>query len=142
MKPQLFLGLLCVVVAVAASPALAGKGGGSGGAGGGSSITLVTMGGSGAAATASPSFGQQVTFAVSTNKTDAPWVWLHCYQGSVLVYSESHAMFASSGDSGVFSLGPSFGWTGGAASCTALLVEPLRQGNSQVLATTSFDVSA
>ena len=41
-----------------------------------------------------PSWGDQVTFNVSTTATDRPTVRLHCYQNGNLVYTFSAGFFA------------------------------------------------
>jgi hypothetical protein len=135
---------LSIVVLALAPIAFAGKGGGGGkpsGGGtstGGGSISLapvvVDANGDGL-----PSFGETVTFNVSTTATTQPYVNLLCYQNGVLGYNSWRGYFAGSLDSTWnFTLG-SGGWTSGAADCTAWLGMYTRQG-FQRLASTSFHV--
>lgn len=101
--------LVAVMLAFAASPAFGGK----------SSITLVRMEAASSATAGGPYFGEQVMFATSTDRTEQPWVQLSCYQGGELVYAESHPAYQPNrlNDPGMFTLGPSAAWTGGAADC-------------------------
>ncbi len=131
-----------VVVLALAPIAVAGKGGGgkpSGGgtSSGGGSISLAPMvvdaNGDGL-----PSFGDTVTFNISTTATQ-PYVNLVCSQNGVQGYDTWRGYFAGSLDtSWNFTLG-SGGWTSGAADCTAWLGMYTRQG-FQRLASTSFHV--
>ncbi len=123
------------LLGLSVAPAFAAKGGGS-------TITLVQLAAT-TSATSGPSYGQTVTFAVSTNRTDQPWVHLDCYQNGSLVSSESHPMYQpnATNDPGTFTLGGSLAWTGGAADCTATLVGYSQNFKEQVLAATSFHVS-
>jgi hypothetical protein len=118
------LSALCGVVAVALSlavaPAIAGKGGKT--AGGGSSITLVRLSLS-ALATSNPRFGEQVTFDVTTNATSQPWVDAKCYQNGKLVYEQWNGFFADYKYGQTYTLGPTNSWPGGAADCTADIVD-------------------
>jgi hypothetical protein len=100
-----------------AGTAFAGKGGnsgkpGGGGGGGGSSIALD-------AASASPNFGEQVHFTVTTSYT-YPVVSLTCSQNGTVVYGDSRPYYWPNPfeDPGIFYLS-SMSWTGGAADCTA-----------------------
>lgn len=109
---------LTVLSMLMASPALAAKGGGSSKTSGSSSLTLVLLDSTDGLA----HYGQQVTFTVSTTQTTEPHVSLSCYQGSTLVYSAETGYYASYPwpDTQIFTLS-SAAWTGGAASCTAVL---------------------
>jgi hypothetical protein len=109
-----------------------------------SSISLVIVSGqtAAAAATASPTYGSQVTFAVSTTATDRPYVLLNCYQNGVWVLA---------GQAGFYDLYPfgqnftlaSTAWTNGAADCTARLGSLNPDGTRfRELASTSFHVDA
>jgi hypothetical protein len=87
-----------------------------------------------------PSFGDTVTFEVFTTATAYPWVTLRCYQNGALVSQESNAV-----GRGLFTLGPSGLWTGGAADCTATLENwdnySSKKGSITVLGSTSFPVN-
>jgi hypothetical protein len=67
-------------------------------------------------------WGDQVRFNVSTTATTEPHVSLKCYQNSSLVYTAQTGYYASYPwpDTQTFTLS-SGAWTGGAASCTAVL---------------------
>jgi hypothetical protein len=65
-------------------------------------------------------FGQKVTFTVTTNATDYPWVTVKCLQNGDLVYTQSNGIFPTSLNQ-IFTLGPTPSWTGGGADCTAYL---------------------
>jgi hypothetical protein len=82
-------------------------------------------------------YGQNVTFNVSSNQTDQPWVHLVCSQSGAVVSEGWEGMFAGSLDDGVFGL-YSPKWTGGAADCTATVTNP----SWAPLASTSFHVYA
>lgn len=88
-----------------------------------------------------PSFGQQVTFKVSTTATAYPWVEVRCYQNSMLVYDNSAGFFASYKFPQEFTLGPTGSWTGGAANCTASVIS-YDSKRTKTIATLSFGVSA
>jgi hypothetical protein len=120
-----------------------------GGAGGGGSSKHGgggTTGGSGTIALAplvvdrngngTPNWGDVVRFNVSTTSTTQPWVYLKCYQGS-LVSQGSEGYFAGSLDDGNFGLYSPM-WSAGAADCTATLQSP----SGSVLGSTSFHVDA
>ena len=136
--------LAALVLAFAVVPAaLAAKGGGGGNGGGGttsgsSSITGPFM----VTDTGAPglSFGDTVTFQVSTTATTQPFVHLVCW-GNGIGYNSWKGVFAGSLDTNWnFVLG-SGGWTSGAADCTASLGMYTKQGFKQ-LASTSFHVNA
>ncbi len=121
-----------------ASPVVAAKGGNGKaqseklhGGGSGSAISIVEAG--------PYTFGDQISFAVSTSKTDYPWVRLSCSQYGELVYFQAHGLYDSYRFDPVFTLGPTGKWTGGAASCEAELVEWVN-GNPHTLATLNFNV--
>lgn len=120
--------LLVIGVATAAKPS--------------SSLSLVVVGsGEPAAAAAEPSYGSQVTFDVTTNETDRPFVNVRCYQGADFVYDGWHGFFESYLPDPVFTLASTY-WTGGAADCTARLVEWSQNGKQRTLMTLSFHVAA
>lgn len=125
-----------------ATPALAANGHGGGGSAGSSSISLVVLSPAGAAGslTTSPSYGDQVTFDVSTTETAYPYVNLLCYQGRTLVAEGWAGFFDGALGTGTFTLwSPS--WLGGAADCTANL-DVNSGGRWKVLASTGFHVGA
>jgi hypothetical protein len=90
-----------------------------------------------------PSFGDVVTFNVSTTATLYPYVTVNCYQNGTLVLTQSNGIFpASLGQD--FTLGPSALWQGGAASCTAILQNwdnYAKHGSITNLASMSFAVN-
>ena len=105
----------------------------------GSSISLVPLGDT-ARTSSSAGFGDEVTFAVSTSRTEYPWVQNRCWQGDKLVYEQWHGFFAGYQFGRVFTLGPTPSWSGGDATCTARLVKKA-SGRYQTLATTSYSVT-
>jgi hypothetical protein len=131
---------IAIAAALAATLALAptalAKGAPSSG-GSGSSISLVNESSPGNPA----SYGQMVTFNVSTSATATPWVKLNCYQGGTWVYTSSAGFYSSYpwGQDFILS-GPS--WSGGAASCVATLYTGSKSGKEVDLASTPFDVGA
>ena len=132
-----------LVVGLMAGTAFAARGGGGGhkpgggSTGGSGTITLVTPpvvdnNGNGAA-----NWHDTVRFNVSTTSTTSPYVDLYCYQNGVFVVGGAEGYFPGALDDGNFGLyGGS--WDGGAANCTAKLVN----GSGSVLGSTSFDVGA
>jgi hypothetical protein len=112
-----------------------GHGGGASGATGGYSVT-VTPGGP-------YTFGEEIS--VTTNapvypNNTGPWIELKCYQGTVLVMSDSHAGFSAGWYyNWPFYLGPTQYWASGAADCT---VRVWHQANNRQVtdAKTSFHV--
>ena len=84
------------------------------------------------------SFGDTVTFTISTTATTQPFVNLVCNQGA---YNSWRGYFVGSLDSNWnFVLG-SGGWSSGAGDCTAYLGMYTKQGFKR-LASTSFHVDA
>lgn len=130
--------VVVVLLAVATAPALAAKGGG--GSGGGSSIELVMVS-SARAGSSGPSFGSQVTYAVSTGRTNQPWVSTRCYQNGKLALDDWRGMFEGYVLGQIVPLGPTGNWTSGPATCTARLVS-FDNGGEKTLASMSFDVAA
>ena len=63
--------------------------------------------------------GEDMTFEIWNTRTDAPWVEVHCYQGTERVYFEARGMWDSYSLGSVFTLGPTRAWTEGDADCTA-----------------------
>ena len=125
------LALIVVLTAMlTAQPALA--------AGGRSSIALGSV--NGVSTAASPHYEDTVTFAVTTNE-QTPHVNVQCVQGTTLVYASTRAYWGTNDRS--FQLSQAldsngWGWTGGAATCTASL---WKFGNgARMLAQMSFAV--
>ena len=104
-----------------------------------STIALVQL----TARAGGPYFGDQVTFSVSTTATSTPWVGAFCYQNGVQVYNEWHPSYQPNdrNDPGMFVLGPTLSWSGGAASCRADLVK-FANGRITTLASTYFNAAA
>jgi hypothetical protein len=116
-----------------------GKPGGGGSTGGSSSITGPVMVND--TSTPGVSFGDTVTFDVSTTATTQPYVNLLCYQDGVLVANGWNGFF-----DGALNPTRNFGlyspsWKSGDAECTAWLDMVTRRGTSH-LASTSFHVDA
>jgi hypothetical protein len=108
------LAIITATAMVAAAPAMAGKPSRSSG----SSLSLVLLDSTDGQA----HWGQRVTFTVSTTATTEPHVSLKCYQSSTLVYSTQTGYYASYPWPSTQIMTLSSGaWTGGAASCTAVL---------------------
>jgi len=133
--------IAALVLALALVPAaLAAKGHGGGGTSGGSSSisqpVMVTDTG-----TPGLSWGDTVTFNVSTTATTTPFVNLVCYQNGVQVASGMKGFWDGSIDPNWnFGLA-SPTWQSGAADCVATLDKQTKQGWQQ-LASTSFRVNA
>ena len=107
------------------------------------SIKLVMLADDGAraAAGAQPTFGDQVTYEVSTAATNEPYVETSCFQNRTLVSKQSRGFFDGYyAGTRVFTLGPTSLWQGGAATCQARLVMWVN-GNAKTLASMSFDVA-
>jgi hypothetical protein len=133
----LVLALALVPGAFAGKPVGGGSGGGGGHHGGGGStsstvaLVMVTdQNGNGL-----PNWNDTITFNISTTATANPYLSVRCYQGGTLVYSADAGFYAGylwPGAQIMPLYSPS--WTGGAASCTAVL--------NNGLATLSFNVGA
>ena len=137
MSRSLTIGAMAVMSLLLAVPALAGGRNSS-------SITLVMVSGASVSADTSsgPSYGSQVTFAVSTTATDRPYVTLNCYQNGQWLLSGQAGFYAAYPSGQNFTLASS-SWTGGAGTCTATLGELNADGTKfRALASTTFDVSA
>ena len=121
--------------------AFAGKGGGSGGGGStggtGSSLSLVMVSDTGSAG---PSFGDTITFNVSTSAS-FPSVQLACSQNGVLVYTSTRGFYPTYMWSDNYLL-EGGNWAAGAASCTATLYTTNKRGSSTTIATLSVPVGA
>ena len=132
-------GVLLLVVTSAVAPAAAG-----GKKSSSSSISLVQTDSMLSAASDGPSYGDSVTFAVSTTATDQPFVHLKCFQNGTLVLESWHGWFDGALGSRSFLLGPTPAWQGGTADCTAHLENwdsYSKNGRVTVLASTSFHVN-
>ena len=136
--------IVAFVLALALVPAaLAAAGGGPRGGGGSTSSSssisdpvMVTDTG-----TPGVSFGDTVTFNVSTTATTQPYVHLVCYQNGALALDSWRGFWAGSIDNNWnFTLGSGM-WSGGAADCTAYLGMDTKKG-FQKLASTGFHVNA
>lgn len=92
------------------------------------------------ATTTTPSYGDVVTFNVSTTATTTPFVNLNCYQNGALV-AQGWATFFAGGTPGSFGLASPL-WKSGAADCTADLGMYSNNGKWNVLASSSFHVDA
>ncbi len=95
------------------------------------------------AATTQLVFGQDVTFDWRSDTAQS--IQLHCYQpvgSDRLVFADSRMLYEGGWGYGVpFVLGPSASWTGGAATCTAMLGHRTNAGKYRVEATVTFDVA-
>lgn len=131
--------LSLALLSALSAPAMAAKGG-NGKAVGHSSTNGNQTGSTIVLDQAAPSFGDQVTFTVSTDRTELPWVFARCYQNGVLVYDQRHGLYESYRFDPVFTLGPTGMWKSGGANCVADLVQWVG-GDPRVLATTQFDVA-
>lgn len=108
-----------------------------------STIALVMLADDGSRAPgAQPTFGDQVTYDVSTGATEEPYVETTCFQNGTLVSKQSRGFFDGYyAGTQVFTLGPTDAWQGGAATCQARLVMWVN-GKDRTLASMSFDVAA
>jgi hypothetical protein len=135
------LGAVAVVLSLALVPAaFAGKSGGGKPTGGSSTSSvsqpvMVTDVG-----TPGLSFGDTVTFNVSTTATAQPYVHLVC-SGNGIGYDSWKGVFAGSLDTNWNFVLASGGWTSGAADCTASLGMYTKRG-FQVLTSASFHAGA
>jgi hypothetical protein len=114
-----------------------GKPGGGGSTGDGSSFSGPFM----VTDTNTPglSWGDRVTFNVSTTATTRPWVNVNCYQGGTWVYGEWHGFFPEYLYGQTYTLGPTRMWQSGGADCTAALVS--KDGNrDRILTSIGFYV--
>jgi hypothetical protein len=115
--------LLVAGTAFAGKPSTSGGGGGKHGGGGtGGSGTLTLRMVSDANGNGAANWGDTIRFDVSTSATTEPHVAVTCKQGGTVVYSANTGYYASypwpwTQDMGLSSQM----WTGGAASCTAVL---------------------
>ena len=114
-----------LIVAALAGTTLAGKGGKAGGGGGGhhtsgtSSLAWVMV--TDADGNGALTWGDTITFQVTTTATDSPYVDLTCSQDGTVVYSASAGFYDSFPWPGARNMPlESPAWTGGAASCKAV----------------------
>jgi len=132
--------IVAVLLLVTASVALAAGGGKSSSS---SSISLQLMAAPTTSGSSNPSYGQAVTFNVSTNATSQPFVHLKCSQNGTLVYEGWQSWWNGPQS---FTLGGTTAWQGGgAADCTAYLENwdsYSKNGKITVLASTTFHVDA
>jgi hypothetical protein len=129
---------VAICIAASASPAFAGGKGTAGGkpkAGGSSSLYLKDIT-TGVDHATSANYGDTITFDVSTTQTQYPTVNVKCYQNGTLVFGASAGFYPTYPWpwAQVMTLSSS-AWTGGAASCTAVL------SGSTTLATLNFPVN-
>jgi hypothetical protein len=134
-KRSLFVVYLLIFVVSASMPAHAGKGTSRSG----SSIELAPLA-QALAEGAGPTFGDRVTFLVSTGRTDYPWVQNRCWQNGTLVLEQWHGFFDGYMFGQTFTLGPTNRWTSGAASCEARLISQ-DNGRNHTLASVTYSVS-
>jgi hypothetical protein len=137
--------VIALVIALALIPAaFAAKGkpggGGGGGTGGSNSLSLVMV--SDANGDGAPNYNDSVTFHVTSSVT-YPSVQTNCYQGGTLVYTHSAGFYPSYPWpwAQTFTLS-STAWTGGAASCTAVLYTMNGKGGQSNLSSISFTAGA
>ena len=138
---RIALALIGVVVLAVVPTALAGKGGGGNGRGPQNSDPSRLSALAPNSPDGLPHFGGEVTFNVSTSAS-MPEVNLDCYQDGLWVLDDWKGYGSGAFGGQSFKLGPNFYWTGGAADCTARLVEWTSKGTQSTLATTSFHVYA
>jgi hypothetical protein len=134
--------IVAVLLLVTASVALAAGGGAKSSS---SSISLQLMAAPTTSGSTDPSYGQSVTFNVSTDVTSQPFVHVKCFQNGSLVYEAWQAWFY--GENGIqsFTLGGTAAWQSGAADCTAFLENwdsYSKNGKITTLASTTFHVNA
>lgn len=120
-RSNTFVLSIAVLALALASTAVAATGGGKGGKDP-SSISLVMVSSANASLSpnSAPSWGDTVTFNVSTTATTQPSVVANCYQNGALVYTHYGFFYGDQSPSQNFVLKSSL-WTGGAADCTATL---------------------
>lgn len=132
-----FIGFVALVALVVAVPATANAVKGGPKANSVSSMSLVLLD----SADDVPNWGERVTFAVSTDVTEWPFVQLDCYQGGELVYAMSAGFWEGYRFTKTYTLRSSY-WTGGAADCVARLFHVASNGKNVVDMTMPFTVAA
>jgi hypothetical protein len=134
--------IVAALLLVTGSVAFAASGGGKTSS---SSISLQLMAAPTASGSANPSYGQSVTFNVSTSATSQPFVHVRCSQNGSLVYEAWQAWFYGQNGTQSFTLGGTTAWQSGAADCTATLENwdsYSKNGKITTLASTAFHVDA
>jgi hypothetical protein len=129
-------GLIAVIaIGLVAGSALAAKPAAGGTGGGGMSVVVLNS------TDGSAHWGGEVTFRFSTSNP-YPVASATCSQGGVVVYGDSHPMYQPNpwNDPGTFVLS-SQAWSGGSATCTALL-KGTSHGKVVTLASVTFTVLA
>jgi len=145
-RPFVFAAAIAILALAIAPVALAGKGGGggkhaSGGTTAGSSTLTVAMVAD-ANQNGLPNWGDTITFNVSTTATTEPHVNVTCYQNGVTVYGAATGYYASYPWPWTQNMAlSSQSWTGGAASCTAVL-QAYSGTSVTTLGTLSFSAGA
>jgi hypothetical protein len=129
--------LVLALIVVPAALAAKGHGGGSGTSGSPALTGPVMVTDTG---TPGVSFGDTVTFNVSTSAS-YPSVQVACYQNGALVFAQSAGFFPTYVWSKNFTLRGDR-WPGGAANCNAVLYYTTRNGTNTTLASLSFTASA
>jgi hypothetical protein len=134
MKKFLVLAACCVLLVPAVAAAKAHGGGNS------SSISLVPL----YTHSGGPVVGDPVTFNVSTNATNFPYVEVLCFDAnnpSFLLFGQTLGFFAAypGGPQPTFDLGPTQVWSTQNANCTATLFS--NDHNRKDLASVSFTVA-
>jgi hypothetical protein len=127
-----------LVAGLVAGTALAkGKTGGSSGTSGLAVVMVLDQNGNGA-----PNWNDHITFKFTTSNS-TPQINTTCTQSGSVVYSSSHLMYTPNvfNDDGVFWLS-SPAWSGGAASCTAVLKGNASNGSLTTLGSLTFSVGA
>ena len=134
MRRKAIAGALAMVAAlVVAGTVVAGKPASS------FELVVLSSGDARAVAGTGASYGGLVTFDVATTATDRPFVNVRCYQGGAWIYDGWHGFFAGYYTEPVFTLASDY-WAGGAADCSARLVEWGRNGRERTLASLEFHV--
>ncbi len=88
-----------------------------------------------------PSFGDVVSYDVTTTSTSFPWVNTKCTQNGTTVYEQWAGFYDSYNGGKNFTLGPTQSWSGGPASCTASLASFDKSGRPQMLSSINFDTN-
>lgn len=133
------VGSLVFAVGPIAGTAVAAKASGGRHTSGSGTITLQNETAPGTA----PSYGQTVTFTVSTTATDKPMVELDCSQRGTLVYQHSAGFYPDYPWPWLQNYPlSSTAWTAGAADCVATLYYSNNKGGFVTVTTLSFPVSA